>query len=103
VGVVLMVAGLALSPLQLAWSRAIERRADRYAVQLTGSPRAYADALRRLASTNLADPNPPRVITLLLHSHPPLAERIARADRFHRVLCPPRGEPSEQRGGVKTV
>lgn len=80
VGLVLTVAGLCLTPVQLAYSRAIERRADAYAIRLTGNPRAYADAMRKLATTNLADPNPPHAITLLLHSHPPLAERIARAE-----------------------
>lgn len=78
-GVVMSVVGVLLSPLQLAYSRSIERRADRYAIRLTGNPRAYAEAMRKLGEQNLADPNPPRVVTALLHSHPPLAERIAAA------------------------
>jgi STE24 endopeptidase len=80
VGLVMTVASLMFTPLQLAWSRSIERKADRYAIDLTGNPAAYATAMARLAETNLADPNPPRPITLLLHSHPPLAERIAAAE-----------------------
>jgi STE24 endopeptidase len=79
-GVALALAGVALTPLQLAYSRHIERRADRFAVDLTGNPRAYANAMRRLGEMNLSDPNPPRPVTLLLHSHPPLAERIERAE-----------------------
>jgi STE24 endopeptidase len=75
------VAGTLLAPLQLAYSRYIERKADRYAVALTGQPAAYAGAMRKLALANLADPDPPRWITLLLHSHPPLGERIATAER----------------------
>lgn len=78
-GVVMSLVGVLLSPLQLAYSRKIERRADAYAMQLTGNPRAYAAAMRKLASQNLADPNPSRAVTVLLHSHPPLAERIAAA------------------------
>lgn len=78
-GVVMSVVGVLLSPLQLAYSRSIERRADRYAIRLTGNPRAYAEAMRKLGEQNLADPNPPRAVTALLHSHPPLAERIAAA------------------------
>lgn len=80
IGAVLSVAGLLLSPFQLAYSRATERKADRYAIDLTGDPRSYATAMQKLAEQNLADPNPPRPITLLLHSHPPIAERILRAE-----------------------
>jgi STE24 endopeptidase len=80
IGLVMTVVGLVLTPLQLAWSRSIERKADLYAINLTNNPSAYAAAMQKLAETNLADPNPPRAITLLLHSHPPLAERIAAAE-----------------------
>jgi STE24 endopeptidase len=83
IGLVMTLIGLVLNPLQLAWSRSIERKADRYAIALTNNPAAYAAAMTKLAETNLADPNPPRPITLLLHSHPPLAERIATAEDAH--------------------
>lgn len=87
IGLVMTLAGLLLTPLQLAWSRAIERKADRYAIALTNNPAAYAAAMTKLSGTNLADPNPPRPITLLLHSHPPLAARIAAAeDAAHERL-----------------
>lgn len=78
-GVVMSLVGVLLSPLQLAYSRQIERRADRYAIRLTGNPRAYAGAMLKLAAQNLADPSPSRAVTVFLHSHPPLAERIAAA------------------------
>jgi STE24 endopeptidase len=74
-------AGTLLAPLQLAYSRHIERQADRYAIALTNNPAAYAAAMRSLAESNLADPNPPRLITWLLHSHPPIGERVAAAER----------------------
>jgi STE24 endopeptidase len=80
-GLAFSLIGLALAPAQLAYSRRIERKADRYAIELTKQPRAYANAMRQLATSNLADPQPPRLITWLLHSHPPLAERIAAAER----------------------
>lgn len=87
IGIVLTVAGLILSPLQLAYSRRIERKADRFAIELTGNPRAYADAMLKLAEQNLIDPNPPKPITLLLHSHPAVAERVEMAENaeFRRV------------------
>ncbi len=83
IGIAMSLTGLLLTPLQLAWSRSIERKADRYAINLTGNPAAYAGAMVKLSETNLADPNPPRPMTLLLHSHPPLAERIAAAEDAH--------------------
>ncbi|MCO5176821.1 MAG: M48 family metallopeptidase [Thermomicrobiales bacterium] len=80
IGVVASVVGVLLSPWQLAQSRRMERRADRFAIRLTGNPRAYAGAMRKLSEQNLADPSPSPAITFLLHSHPPLAERIAAAE-----------------------
>ena len=78
--VVASVVGVLLSPWQLAQSRRMERRADRFAIRLTGNPRAYAGAMRKLSEQNLADPSPSPAITFLLHSHPPLSERIAAAE-----------------------
>lgn len=79
-GIVASVVGVLLSPWQLAQSRRMERRADSFAIRLTGNPRGYAGAMRKLSEQNLADPNPSRAVTFLLHSHPPLSERIAAAE-----------------------
>ncbi|MCA9876958.1 MAG: M48 family metallopeptidase [Thermomicrobiales bacterium] len=68
--------GLLAAPAQGAFSRWLERRADRYAIALTDDPEAYARALERLASASLADPDPPRAVVFMLASHPPIAERI---------------------------
>jgi STE24 endopeptidase len=74
---------LVLSALELlalpagAWlSRRWERAADRFAVRLTRDPGALEAALRRLAETNVADLDPPRLVRALLLTHPPLPERI---------------------------
>jgi STE24 endopeptidase len=76
--------GFLAAPSQAAISRWMERRADRYAIELTRDPEAYARAMERLAATALADPDPPRPVVIMLYSHPPIAERIraARATRF---------------------
>jgi STE24 endopeptidase len=80
---VLAILGTALgflaAPLQSAVSRWMERRADRYAIELTRNPEAYAQAMERLAATALADPDPPRPVVIMLYSHPPVAERIRAA------------------------
>jgi STE24 endopeptidase len=60
-------------------SRAIERRADLYALELAGAPDAFVSFERAIALQNLADLEPPRWVTALLSTHPPTAERIGAA------------------------
>jgi len=79
IGIAFGIAGTMLTPLQLAHSRWIERRTDRFALELTNNGDAYASALEKLAETNLADPDPPRWVSVLLHSHPPISDRVAAA------------------------
>jgi STE24 endopeptidase len=74
--------GLVLMPVQAAFSRALERRADRFAVELTRNGEAYARAMERLAAQALADPDPPRPVVVMLYSHPPIVERILAARHF---------------------
>jgi len=71
--------GLLTMPVANGWSRWRERMADRYAVQATGKPLAFASALIRLADQNLGELEPSRWVVFLLYSHPPLGERIAAA------------------------
>ena len=74
------VFGLLLSPLQNAISRHYERQCDRYALTRTGHRDAYRSAFQKLARLNKDDPAPNPVEVFLLHSHPPIAERLALAD-----------------------
>jgi STE24 endopeptidase len=82
---VLLLAGgctaLASTPLLNAMSRFHERRADAFAVRLTGQPDAFISALRRLGTQNLAEPRPSRLALWLFHTHPPIEERIQAARR----------------------
>jgi STE24 endopeptidase len=71
--------GLLTAPLTNVWSRWRERLADRYAVQATGKPLAFASALVRLADQNLNEVEPPRWVAFWLSGHPPMGERIAAA------------------------
>jgi STE24 endopeptidase len=73
---------LVMLPLAHALSRALERRADRFALALTRNPRAFISAMRRLAAQNLAEEHPSALVRWLFHSHPPVGERIAAAQDF---------------------
>jgi STE24 endopeptidase len=81
-GLLGVAVGFVVAPLQAAFSRAIERRTDRYALALTGDGDAYAAAMVRLAAQALADPDPPAPVVFFLYSHPPIADRIAAARAF---------------------
>jgi STE24 endopeptidase len=78
-GAVLVV----MVPAAHAMSRAFERRADRFALDLTGNPAAFVSAMRRLGAQNLAEEDPSRIVQWLFYSHPPMRERIAAALVHH--------------------
>lgn len=63
-------------------SRAVEARADTYSLELTGDPQALIDLQRRLAGTNVSDPDPPELAHFLLGSHPTTVERIGIAEAW---------------------
>jgi STE24 endopeptidase len=78
-GVVLGAVGLAAVPLANAYSRWIERRADDFALRVTGDQDGFVGAMERLAGLNLAERRPHRLKEVLLYSHPAIERRIARA------------------------
>ncbi|MEA2211048.1 MAG: endopeptidase [Solirubrobacteraceae bacterium] len=63
-------------------SRAVERRADQFSLELAGAPQAFISFERAIALQNLADLDPPRWVGLLLASHPTTLERIGAAEAF---------------------
>jgi STE24 endopeptidase len=69
-----------LSPLQNAVSRHYERQCDRYALRRTENAAAYRSAFLKLAKLNKADMAPHPLEVILLHSHPPIAKRLAMAE-----------------------
>ena len=68
-------------------SRAVERRADAYSIELTGDPASLIAMQKRLSVSNVSDPAPPRWQTFLLSTHPPALERIARAEAARGMTC----------------
>jgi STE24 endopeptidase len=77
-----LAAALVTTPLGLIGnrlSRAIERRADEFALELAGAPDAFVSFERAIALQNVADIDPPRWVTTLLATHPSTGERIGAA------------------------
>ena len=70
-----------LSRLTSISSRAYERAADVDALELTGDPEAVKETWRRMVDRNLPDVDPPWWERTKM-SHPPIAERLAHADRW---------------------
>jgi STE24 endopeptidase len=73
---------LVLAPVLNWWSRALESRADRYALQLTRDPAAFAAAMQRIGRQNLVELCPPRWSEVLLATHPALSRRIRLAQTW---------------------
>lgn len=59
--------------------RHIEHDADMFAIHTHGDRINCAKAFASLAKEDLAEPNPPALISFWTYSHPPLAERIESA------------------------
>ncbi len=80
-----LAAGVVAVPLGMIGnrlSRAVERRADQYSLQLAGASDAFVSFERAIALQNLVDLAPPRWATALMASHPPTDERIGAAVAF---------------------
>ena len=78
VGVV-MIGSLVSVPVSSTISRAIEARADREALAITGDPQSYDDLMVLLATTNKSTLQPPQWRYALLFTHPTPLQRIAAA------------------------
>jgi STE24 endopeptidase len=81
----LLAAGLlslVLLPAVNAASRAMERTADRFALELTGNVEAFSSAMRRLAEQNLSEAHPSRFARWMFYTHPPVGERLAAAQAW---------------------
>ncbi len=77
-----LAAGVVSGPIGLIanrLSRSVERRADAYSLSLSGAPAAFVSFDRKIALQNVADVDPPRWVSALLASHPPIRERIGAA------------------------
>jgi STE24 endopeptidase len=69
-------------------SRAVESRADAYALELTREPGAFVDLQKRLALTNVADPSPPGFLQFVFGTHPTTMQRIGAAVAYANSTAP---------------
>ena len=81
-------------PVSNAYSRRREFAADAHAVRILGTAEPLVSALNKLAEQNLAMRQPPAWIELLLHGHPSIARRIARARQVEAGWPPPVARPT---------
>ncbi len=72
------------APVMAAISRAVERRADVFALAATHDPASGVRAFRRLRDQNLAEDEQPKWAELLFSSHPSLKSRIERLEAHMR-------------------
>ena len=83
--VLLSLYQLVTMPIENAFSRWREGKADDYALTATGKPEAYASAFTRLANQNLSDIDPEPWVVFFFYSHPPLNTRIAKAEAWGKL------------------
>jgi STE24 endopeptidase len=74
-------------PIGNGFSRRIEHAADVFGLEVIhgivpNAQEAAAHSFQVMGELDLADPNPPHIITLWLYSHPPLAERLKFARNY---------------------
>jgi STE24 endopeptidase len=73
---------LVLLPAVNAYSRALERQADAYALGAIPSRSAFISSMEKLAGLNLAESRPHPWIEFIFHSHPSIEKRIASAQKL---------------------
>ena len=84
----IMLVAFALGLVGNVLSRAVEERADRYALELTADPSGLIDLQTQLAERNLSDPDPPGWYEALFATHPSTARRIGIAEAYEATSGP---------------
>lgn len=80
--IVLFIFMLFILPINNTFSRRLERKADKFAIEITDNPNAFINSMNKLAYQNLSNKTPNKIIHLLLHSHPSISSRIDMARKY---------------------
>lgn len=75
-------AALALGIVGNQLSRAVEERADRFALELTDDPAGLIELQTEIGRRNLSDPDPPGWSQFLFGTHPTKVERLGLAEAY---------------------
>jgi STE24 endopeptidase len=78
-GVVSLPVGVSATRL----SRRLEQRADAFSLELSDAPQSFVSFERAIALQNVADVDPPRIVSLL-STHPSTGERIGAALAYQK-------------------
>ncbi|RTE11165.1 M48 family metallopeptidase [Paenibacillus whitsoniae] len=78
----MMLMSFISAPLQNAFSRVIEHRADVYAMNMTGDGTAAIHAFQQIAKENLSPVTQPKLVQWFRGSHPTILERILYFENF---------------------
>ncbi len=84
----MMIFGFAVSPVLNAYSRRLETKADAFSLKLTGKKEEFISMMNKLGDRNLAEFSPSRFDEIMFYDHPPIAKRIAMAQRFQPAVAP---------------
>ncbi len=79
---VFTVLGFLLMPALNAYSRYNERQADRYAFRSISDVGPFITSMNKLASQNLSERKPSKIVEALFHSHPSISRRVAAAEAW---------------------
>ena len=77
---VLVAVGFVLQPIYNGFSRAIEHKADEFALRVADDADAQASAERRLADMSLSVDTPKRLVEWFFYSHPSASRRVRLAE-----------------------
>ncbi|MFF2446244.1 M48 family metallopeptidase [Neobacillus sp. NPDC058068] len=70
------------SPLTNLTSRYEEKRADRYAIEMTKNPEAAITSFQELTRSGLSQVNPPFLVKIFRYTHPPMLDRISTLEEY---------------------
>jgi STE24 endopeptidase len=79
------VVSFLLMPALNAYSRFNERQADRYAFRSIPNVRPFISSMNKLATQNLAERAPSRLVEWLFHSHPSISRRVQAAEAWMKL------------------
>jgi len=78
-----VVFGIFITPFINAFSRNIERSADKFSLLQTKNKEGFISLMEKLGKMNLAEYEPSRLIEMFLYDHPPINKRIKFAQSLN--------------------